>query len=109
MAMVRIRVVWIRMKLMHWIDLQIQSIPRVLCSVISKNNNQKSKNHDTFVWSLYVKSEGNEFWPILAADFSDCAVGIQSGGVTADDGTCTEKFRQDSERSPCMLDPYEND
>jgi hypothetical protein len=67
-----------------------------------QNNNQKSKNHDTFVWSLYVKSVGN------VSDFSKCAAALQSGGVTADDGTCTEKFRQESERSPCMLDPYQN-
>jgi hypothetical protein len=57
--MVQIPQLWIRMKLMHWIDLQIQSTPIVLCSVISKIINQKSKNHDTLVWSLYVKSEGN--------------------------------------------------
>jgi hypothetical protein len=108
MAMVQIPQLSIRMKLMHWIELQIQSTPIVLCSVISKNNNQMSKNHDTFVWSLYVKSEGNVLTN-FGCRFSNCAVALQSGGVTADDGTCTEKFRQESERSPCMLDPYQND
>ncbi len=63
----------------------------------------------THLFGLSMSNLREMFRPILAADFSNCAVALQSGGVTADDGTCTEKFRQESERSPCMLDPYENE
>ncbi len=62
----------------------------------------------THLFGLCMSNLWEMFLPILAADFSKCAAALQSGGVTADDGTGTEKFRQESERSPCMLDPYQN-
>jgi hypothetical protein len=108
MAMVEIRELWIRMKLTHWIELQIQSTPIVLCSVISKKIIRRARIM-TLLFGLSMSNVREMFGPILAADFSNCAAALQSGGVTADDGNCTEKFRKESERSPCMLDPYQND